>query len=211
MSIANYAVLKQHFDKLIKGGHPTSSGLEPIRDTYETSFNTKINLYDVYKSRIGVSTNPIGSIVSLVGPEADLTTGIMLSNNEIVCVNQFPSDILRGLDSSDTWYIRYVYDAISSIMSMDRFNLPDSMALDNPYITMIKALPLYFTFYHVKESAPLLMDASESAFKDIIEKYVVYGDDVATLYDSLNTRKYTQDFETAYAILTVNNSIELFR
>ena len=96
----NYENMKNHFDKLIKGGYPTSHGLESIRSVYEDAFNKKINLYDVYQTNLKVSTNPVGGLITLIGPYNDnLPEGfIMNEDGKVYYVKQFTNDIMKDID-----------------------------------------------------------------------------------------------------------------
>ena len=62
MATTGYAVLKKHFDRLFVGGYP-GNGFEPIRTVYETAFDRKINLFDVYHTELWCAHNSIISII----------------------------------------------------------------------------------------------------------------------------------------------------
>lgn len=214
MANTPYVALKHHFDKLLCGGYQTNyfgSGFEPIRDTYERAFGRKINLYDVYQTAIGISHNPINRIITLIGPENDepISTGIMMSGPDIVSVNTFTEDIFKGIPESEAGnYISEVYNSIANVVSMDRFYASDTIARENPYMTFIKACPFYLTFHHVKECCPHLL--KDKVFMEILEKYIVTGEDAEKVLDSVKSTKFNQDSEIIYATMTCKNSVDLF-
>lgn len=207
-----YAVLKEHFDKLIgSNSFPYNIAIEPIRDTYEEMFGKKINLYDVYQTPISVSTSPINGIITLVGPETDeLHDGIMPNGRDLVSVNIMPESILKGIyPDMSSWYINNVYTSMQNIVMMDRFFSKSAHAklMNNPFVTFTKCVAFYFTFHHVAE---FVSQYNDQVFKDILSKYVVFDDeDVDRVYESISSSKYTDEINEIYNIMTLGGTIKI--
>ena len=124
----NYENMKIHFDKLIKGGYPTSHGLESIRSVYEDTFNRKINLYDVYQTDLKVSTNPVGGLITLIGPDDDtLPEGfIMNEDGKVYYVKQFTNDIMKDIDFKElkaytNCTFHHIRDCFPALLDTDLF------------------------------------------------------------------------------------------
>ena len=207
----DYSILKQHFDKLIYGGgYPINNGLEPIRDSYERAFNRKINLFDVYETKFRLHTNPLSGIVTLVGPEQDdVPSGIIGCYNNVFSVNILPDSIFRGINPENGFeYINTVYNAMENVVQMDTFHVSDTMAWRNPYLVFIKCCPFYFTYHHIRDSQPQLMD--DYIFKKFLERYIVANDeDIDVVYDSVKNSKFSADSDIIYKTMTVGNKVEL--
>lgn len=214
-----YAVLKHHFDKLLFGGYPNNTGLEPIRDVYQRAFNKPINMHDVYATQLKVSSNPLSEIITLVGPDDDnddesidlgYPTGIMPSSQGIVHVSIFDDSILKGLSgTSAKWYAKAVHDTMLDIVAVDRFYKNKWCRGEHPYMQFIKAVPLYFTFHHIKECVPSVLNDTET-FKDILEKYYICDDNTMKVYESLMERKYSEDVEDIINTLSCKNTVEFY-
>lgn len=210
-----YATLKHHFDKLLIGGYPNNSNLDPIRDTYTYAFDRPINLFDVYTSHFrGISShNPISALVTLVGPkdeiELGVPEGIMECNGEIVSVNIFSRDIFKGFskDIDKEYYIRNVYDSMNKIVEMDVFFRNSSFSRNNPYSLFVRCLPFYFTFHHIQDCVPNEID--NKIFKELIEKYITTGDDADILLSSVMSRKYSENIDDIISTMTAKNKIFL--
>lgn len=202
----DYVKLKRHFDKLLFGGYPYNTGLEPIRDTYKYAFNNEINLYDAYESKMNIMGNPITSLISLVGPDDDeipLQRGIMVVGNSLACVSVFADGILKG--SIEKCYIDEVFKSMSNVVASDQLYRPDILAIQNPYMTFIKTIPLYMTYHHINECAPSICD--DSIFINIIKKYYCADDDTEKLYDSLTSTKFSEDIDEIISTITCKGTI----
>lgn len=207
----NYENMKIHFDKLIKGGYPPSHGLEPIRSVYEDTFNMKINLYDVYQTDLKVSTNPVGGLITLIGPYNDnLPEGfIMNEDGKVYYVKQFTNDIMKDIDKDALKeYTNCVFYCMREIVEFDAFKVGNErFASYNPYLVTVFAYPLYFTFHHIKSCFPTLLDTD--LFIDIIEKHYMDTEYAASVLNSLNDHKYTTDPNKIYNIMTCGNTIPI--
>ena len=215
--ITQYAVLKHHFDRLLFGGYPNNTGLEPIRDVYQRAFNKPINMHDIYTTQLKVSTNPLSEIITLIGPDdtdesQDLgyPTGIMPNSTGIVHVSIFDDSILKGLSgNSAKLYAKAVHDTMLDIVTVDRFYKTKWHRGEHPYMQFIKAVPLYFAFHHIKECVPCVLDDSKT-FEDIIEKYYICNENTTKVYESLMDRKYSEDIEDIISTLSCKNTIEFY-
>lgn len=210
-----YLVLKKHFDKLIKGGFPQSNSLEPIRDNFARAFGRQINLFDVYRDPVNCKHNPIHGIVTLIGPsdkidEYELPEGIMADGRDISFVSVISEDIFKGFSNSSekASYAASVYDAMYRICQLDRFWLPDEHARINPYPTVVKCLPLYLTYNHVRECVGIDDELNES-FENLLEKYIV-TDGADKVMESLASSKFSADCDDIYSIMTCKRSVDLF-
>lgn len=206
-----YVVLKQHFNKLIFGGYPASNGLEPVRDSYAKTFGKKINLYDVYRTPFRAAGNPIESIITLIGPDdpnGEMSEGIIACEREITSINIISESILKGIDETMIdEYTQEVFNAMKRVIEMDRSYKSSAQAKGNPYLQVVRFLPLYLTFHHEFECISNVMN--ERVFLDLIEKYYVAGDSAVKLLESMKTKKYTEDIAEIYNTLTCDNTIDL--
>lgn len=206
----NYENMKIHFDKLIKGGYPTSHGLESIRSVYEDTFNRKINLYDVYQTDLKVSTNPVGGLITLIGPNDDtLPEGfIMNEDGKVYYVKQFTNDIMKDIDFKELKaYTNCIFYIMRDIVEFDAFKMGERFACTSPYLCTVYAYPLYFTFHHIRDCFPALLDTD--LFMDIMEKHYMDMEDIPTVLNSLNDHKYTTDPNKIYNIMTCGNTIPI--
>lgn len=211
----NYSILKDHFDKLILGGHRYGNGLEPIRDSYKTMFNLGIGLLDVYQTNFSIKNNPLDGIITLVGPYGkdvdEYPCGIIQCGNNVYVVDHFVDDILRGIsDDIAKEYAYHIYGVINRVVSMDAFFKSDSDAYANPFIATIKCIPFYLTYHHVRDTG-LLEKVSISLFEDLLEKYIVSsGEDIDSIMNSISSSRYCTDYESIYRIMTDKGTIPLF-
>lgn len=205
----DYAIIKEHFDRLFIGGYPYSNGLEPIRDVYEQMFDRKINLYDVYKTDFTkFRNNPTDSITTLVGPEPNesenFPDGFIPCRNSITFVNVLPESIFKGIDQDQaSWYINSIYNCIDAIVSKDSFYGYRS-ARNNPHTAFLRLIPIYLTYHHVLDCASYLID--DEIFQDIIDRDVTNEN----LLEQLKNSKYSTIEEEIYSMLTDKNKIQLF-
>jgi len=211
-----YGALKHHFNKLLMGGYQSNNGLEPIRDVYEKAFDIKINLFDVYQTQIRDSHNPVGAICTLLGPEPesedekDIPTGILWEEqtNGLISVNTFSDEILKGINEDTArWYISRVYKSMLDVVQYDQFYKSDMIARNNPYMTFVKCVPLYFTFHHVAECIPRMYN--RDIFRDLIEKYTYAGDTTELILSSLENSSYTEDVTQIYSIVSAKGKADL--
>lgn len=212
----SYTVLKHHFNKLIMGGYPNNTGMEPLRDTYEEAFDKKIGLYDIYETAINNQHNPISYICTLIGPDSDeeIPGGILWQDNgrnSIVSVNVFSENILKGNmeDKEADEYIISVYKAMHNVIQMDRFYKSDTIAKNNPYMIAIKCIPLWFTFFHIQDCMPRLYN--RKVFKNLIEKYLYSGSLSDDIISNIENSKYSEDLNKIYNSITYGNKIKLLR
>lgn len=211
----SYDVLKYHFDKIIFGGYPNNSSINPIRDTFELAFGTPINLYEIVQSSLRTNTNKIGGILTLIGPEPDpdeiIPSGVMHAGSSLVNVNILNEDIYKGLyDDTVVDYIDNVFDAMYNIIQFDAFFVNNSIAGNNPHCIYIKAAPVYYAFHHLNEVAPNYIDKCENLFKEKIEKYMMLSsEDANIIYDNLANSKYSENENRIYNVMTNGNTILL--
>lgn len=213
-----YAILKHHFDKLLFGGYPNNTGLEPIRDVYQRAFNKPINMHDIYATQLKVSSNPLSEIITLIGPDDEseepqdlgYPTGIMPSSSGIVHVSIFDDSILKGLsgDSAKS-YAEAVHATMLDIITVDRFYKNKRYRGEHPYMQFIKAVPLYFAFHHIKECVPSVLNDTNT-FKDILEKYYICNDNTIKVYESLMDRKYSENVEDIISTISCKNTVEFY-
>ena len=213
MTRTGYADMKTHFDKLFTGGYRVY-GLEQIRDVYQYAFGSKVYLYDIFSTPLKVGNNSINKMMTLVGPvdDEELKSGIIPCLNDLCCVSIFDKDYLMGLTEDNiSEYTMEVYNAMCNIMHADPlYNMSDAYARENPYCAFLKCLPFYFTFHHVKYVEPDLVDKTP-AFSTILEKYICSSDeDAEKIMESLNSTRYSADFEDIYSTMTCKNTVELF-
>lgn len=214
MATTGYAVLKKHFDRLFVGGYP-GNGFEPIRTVYETAFDRKINLFDVYQTELKCAHNPISAIITLVGPTSDdsiLSTGKIMCDNSVVYVESLSDSILKGIDKDDfDGYVNFVYQCMREVVHMDRFYAAsDEEARRNPYVAFVKCIPMYFTFHHIKEHVSSDV-FSLNPFKELMDKYILADEELTPkVLESLNNTKYSEDPCLIYRAMTCANTIELF-
>ena len=216
---SGYHVIKDHFDGIMNGTRIKGNGLEGIRDVYEDSFGTRISKYDVYTTNLRMSTNPISQIITLVGPaDPDLKIGIIptisMTGSGLACVSLISKDFLNGFDANNVAeYIHTIYHSIENIMIADRlYSMPDRIAINNPYCIFLKCYPLYMTFYHMLTIGGNMQDCYIQAvdeFKDIVDKYIVSGDDSEKVLKSLTDSKYSENFEDIYRALSCKGEVEL--
>lgn len=214
----HYAILKHHFDKLLFGGYPNNTGLEPIRDVYSKAYNSPINMHDIYSSKLNLSSNPISEIITLVGPDdyddeesLGIPVGVMPSNNSIAYVNIFEDDILKGLSGGAAkQYAEKVHDAMFDIVMLDRFYGNKRYRIRHPYMEFIKAVPLYFSFHHIKECVPCVLE-DDKTFTYILEKYYICDEEkTKKVYDSLMESKYSENIEDIISTVFCKNTVEFF-
>ena len=213
MTKTGYADMKTHFDKLFTGGYHVY-GLEQIRDVYQYAFGSKVYLYDIFCTPLRVGNNSINKMMTFVGPVDDdeLKSGIIPCLGDICCVSIFDKNYLMGLNQNNiSQYVAEVYNAMCNIMIADPlYNLSDTHARENPYCAFLKCLPFYFTFHHVKYVEPDLVNCN-SAFISILEKYICSSDeDAKKIMQSIDSTKYSTDFEDIYSTMTCKNTVELF-
>ena len=213
MSTTKYCILKDHFDKLILGGYPQSTGLEPIRSTYENAFNMNINRQDVYQTKFNISTNPIKGIITLLGPNPKdgeyIPTGLIgMDENNVFYVTHFTNDILKASDEYAKSYIRDVFETMRNIVEFDSFCINSfKHASNNPYIATVYAYPIYITFQHIKKALPHLMDHDE--FFNIMEQYYMDSEFIPDVLKSLKENKYSDDPEIIYSIMSCKNTVPI--
>lgn len=213
MSTTKYSILKEHFDKLILGGYPQSTGLEPIRSTYENTFNMNINRQDVYQTKFNISTNPIKGIITLIGPEPkdgnDIPTGLIgMDENNVFYISHFTNDILKPSDEYAKSYIRSVFEAMRQITEFDQFCVnPFKNASIHPYVATLYAYPFYFTFQHIRTALPHLIDHDE--FFNILEQYYMDSEFIPDVLKSLKENKYSDDTEVIYSLMSCKNTISI--
>lgn len=213
MSTTKYSILKEHFDKLILGGYPQSTGLEPIRSTYENAFNMNINRQDVYQTKFNIPTNPIKGIITLLGPnpkdDTDIPTGLIgMDESNVYYITHFTNDILKVTDEYAKNYIRNVFEAMRFIMEFDQFCInPFKHASNNPYIATIYAYPFYFTFQHIRTCFPHLIDHDE--FFNILEQYYMDSEFIPEVLKSLKENKYSDDTEVIHSLISCKNTIPI--
>lgn len=214
MPATKYALMKEHFDKLVLGGYPQNTGLEPIRSVYNHTFNMGINRHDIYQTSILIPTNPINAIVTLLGPakgkdDIDIPTGLIGENeNKVYYVNHITNDVFKNPDKYGKDYIENVFDTMHMMIKFDRFYLdPFKYGINNPYIATIYSYPIYFTFQHIRTALPDLMD--NTAFVDIMEKYYMEKEYIPKVIEGLKTCRYTDDPQKIYSIMSCNNTISI--
>lgn len=210
----NYSVMKTHFDKLISGQirNPYFRGAEPIRTTYEKAFEKQINMYSIHESDFKVETNPhIKSLITLIGPvteDRDIPEGVMMCDTGLVHVSIFTTEINSGIQPENAKsYIESVYKYMDTIIRSDSFYQPESIARDNPYMKLVRMLPFYFTYFHIRTSAPEYSD--HEVFTLLLEKYLVNGaESIEKLLNYLSERQYSSDMNLIYKSMTVNGEID---
>lgn len=208
--ITEYAILKQHFDRIISCGF-SGNGLESIRDVYEHMFNKRINLYDVYQTNFRFQANPIGNIITLVGPDQNdenyLPEGFIPCNKTVSFVNIVSDSILKGVREEDAeWYTNFVYTSIDTVISKDSFYGNDREARCNPHVAFLRLAPLYFTYHHLASCAPSAINYD--VFKNIIEKYITTGDNIDRIFSRMHNDRYSTEEEVIYYTMTDHNTIE---
>ena len=209
-----YAVMKTHFDRLLTGNYSNNyfRGAEPIRSTYLKAFGKQINMYNIHETAFRVDTNPnIKSLISIVGPitdDRDLPEGIMMCDTGLAHVSVFTSEINRGINAETVDdYVNSVYNYMNTIIRSDSFYQPDSIARDNPYMKLVRMLPFYFTYFHIRTSAPEYSD--HEVFALLLEKYLVDGaESIEKLLNYLSERQYSSDMNLIYNSMTVNGEID---
>lgn len=207
-----YEELKIHFDRLLLGrrGSRYYEGLEPIRLTYERAFGTKINFLDVHETPIDIRTNNIGTIITLIGPDSrlEIPSGIIHNNGIISSINLMSDDINYGInDDNIEYYINQVYHAMENVVKMDSFYKSDSIARDNPYLTLIKFYPFYFTYYHIMHCASSYYN--KDIFISLLEKYLVNdNENINKLIDNMENSKYSNDPDEIYYTISCGNTLE---
>lgn len=210
----NYSVMKTHFDRLISGelGNPYFRGAEPIRTTYEKAYGKQINMYTVHESAFKVETNQcIKSMITLIGPvgeDRDLPEGIMMSDTGLTHVSIFTTEINRGIVPENAEdYIKSIYNYMDTIIRSDSFYQPESIARDNPYMKLVRVLPFYFTYFHIRTSAPEYID--HEVFASLLEKYLIgEAESIEKLLNHLSGRQYSSDMNSIYSTMTVNGEID---
>lgn len=219
--ITEYSILKDHFNKLLFGGYPNNSGLETIRDAYPRTFGIGINLHDVYSTPLRIRSNNISEIITLIGPEEEeineddiftYPTGIMANINNIVYLNIFNEDILKGLNGKDA--LRYaikVHNIMLDIVLNDSlYPHPNKVSRKKqPLYEFVKSVPLYFTYHHIKDCIPCVLENDDN-FMQIIEKYYTCGEDALKLLKSLENNKYSEKIEDIYRTVSCDGTIEFF-
>lgn len=216
MAITGYSNLKYHFDRLVMGQVPSNNLIDPIRDIYKNLFNQKIGLYDVFRTEISVPTNPIRYMISIVNSEdekkdqEELQEGIMFCGSDMVYSTAFEHYVRTGINKNDAYsYIMKVYQVMENYISKDTMYRSDKEAEGNPYLILIKALPFYFTYFHIKDCLPGLM--SDEVFGNIIEKYITADtESIKKILDNLNKSRYSNDIERIYYTMTCGNTVKLF-
>lgn len=212
--ITRYNDMKIHFDRLLLGTHTNSyfKGAEPIRLTYNKAFGKQINFYEVHETFLRIDSNPfIKSIITLIGPEddqRDLPEGMMMTEFGVSSVNIMTNEIYRGVSSSNVKsYTDSVYYAMDNIIQTDVFYKPEYIAKFNPMMKVIRMLPFYFTYYHIRDCAPTYFDSEN--FRTYLEKYLINGQEsIDKLLNHLIERRYSDDLYTIYNVMTVNGEIE---
>ncbi|MCM1235484.1 MAG: hypothetical protein NC489_35745 [Ruminococcus flavefaciens] len=211
----NYAILKEHFDMLILGGHRYSNGCEPIRMVYQKAFGRKIPLLDIYESEMRIKHNPIEGLITLVGPYDDLgeyPTGFISVGDRVMCVNHFTDEITKGIpDGYQREYIEQVYNVINSVISMDKFYRSDHDAIASPHVALIRLYPFYLTFHHALKIGFLNNQDVSSLFIHILEREILYGEEqIKKLIDSLESNPYSIDSCDVYRTMTCCGQLDLF-
>lgn len=223
-----YVSLKNHFDTMIMGGRRRfrPDGYETLRDTYEIGYGIKIPLFDIYRENIDCSTNKIGQIATLLGPESkvdDIPCGIMVDGDRVVYTHTMNEDFRSTIsDKKLREYIYGVYGAMDAVIKNDTFYLNDKEARDNMLVTVTRALPFYLTFFHFKTLASTssisgdpakIGDEASVAFMTLLEKYITGSEeDAKALLDFLLNKNstFSDDISIIYRQITFNNTLELF-
>lgn len=212
--ITGYAAMKTHFDKLLTGNYGNNyfRGAEPIRSTYIKAFGQQINMYNVHETAFKVETNPcIKSLISLIGPiseDRELPEGIMMCDTGLAHVSIFTAEINRGIsaDNVDS-YVETIYSYMDTIIRSDLFYQPESIARSNPYMKLVRLMPFYFTFHHIKDCAPGYLGTE--AFTSLLEKYLVNGQEsIEKLLKHLSGGKCSSDAFAIYNAMTIGGEIE---
>lgn len=210
MAATGYAVLKKHFDKLFVGGYP-GNGFEPIRTVYETAFDRKINLFDVYQTDLRCAHNPVNGIITLVGPdEGETPYGTMMCNDSIVHVCVISEDFLKGISAEGfKEYVNFVYNSMHNIVVRDRFYWTDEDARANAYVSFIKCVPFYFTWHHCKTHLQHIFQVEP--FKELMEKFILSDEEEESkVFESLKSAKYSEDPCIIYRTMTCAGTVDLF-
>ena len=213
MAFEIYSSIKDHFDKIILGGHPLSNGLEPIRDTYEKMISAKIPQYDIYWSSMEIRTNKINSIFTLVSVDEKysidkLSYGLMpYSTNLIGYCNILPPEVrFMKIGNNATKYIRNIYHTIESIAEFD--DLYDS-SNKSPHCIFLRAMPIYLTFHHINTVAPYAIDEYEDEFIRLCNKLTTDESAGYDMFHYMKQNRFYRSEEDIYRILTVDNTIKL--
>lgn len=216
----SYFILKEHFDNLLKGRFPRSTGMEPIRDTYEESFGMNINLLDVYQTNVSIKNNPMHGIITLVGPEKEDTiipTGfISTRNSDVFYINHLTEDIFMQNTDNEKYYINSVFNTIRDIIKRDRFYEPsEELARKNPHCVLLYVYPFYLTFHHIAHTWPEALKEKyfynilESWYTDITRDSEYNKSIIDKCLESIYQSKYTTNPNQVYSIMTCNNTIEI--
>lgn len=209
-----YVAMKTHFDKLLKGEYSNNyfRGAEPIRSTYEKAFGQQINMYNIHETSFKVESNPcIKSLISIVGPITDdrvLPEGIMMCDSGIAHVSVFDTEINKGImaENIDS-YVNTIYGYMDAITRSDSFYQPEPISRSNPYMKLIRMIPFYFTFHHIKEYDYEYLRMP--IFHLLLEKYILSDNDcIDKLLTNLSKGKCSSDPCVIYNAMTVNGELE---
>lgn len=214
MTQTGYAILKTHFDTLFLSAK-IGTGYEHIRDVYSKAFATKLHMYSIHQSNLRVANNPIGKIVTLIGPNNDeIKKGIIPCIDTINCVSVLNKEYLMGLSEDNIEkYVEDIYMAMDNVMSADPlYNLPNGTIIDNPYLIFLRCCPLYFTYHHIAYVDPDMIDRCASIFIDHLERQGICDstEEAKKVLESMASTKYSTTFEGIYSTITCNNTVQLF-
>ena len=210
LSYPCYGALKTHFDKLVNINfleNPFATDL--LKRLYLEAFGIKTGMYDVYRTNIYNCNNPIKSIVTFIGDtesEKIPPEGVVMDYHGLVYVNVLNKSILNnGIE-----YINKIYKSIDDVVKLDILYRDIDFAKNNPYCMLLRLIPFYKTFHHIKISKPDMMD--KDIFKALLldEKIVNNDDDAELLLKSISTGRYTDEPWRIYNTMTCNNSIRVF-
>lgn len=209
--MTKYISLMEHFNNLILGVYPPSTGFEHIRTVYERAFNMNINMQDVYETKLHIPTNPIKSIITLIGPEPkdkEIPTGLIgCDESNVSYVIHFTNDIFKGITDDDfvKSYIKSVFETMYNIIKHDRYDV--KAIRNNPYIAALYSYPFYFTYYHIQRAFPDFID--NDVFIDLFEQYYSDREYAADVLNSLKENEFSASSDVIYSVMTCKNTIPI--
>lgn len=205
--------------------HPVANnGLEPVRTSYYQMFDRKINLFDVYATKLSdqlsYTRNPINNVAVLIGNGAnELRTGVIPDNGGATYILTFDtgnnSNIGYAIKRNIEKYIKTIYSAFIDIISYDSLYRSGSK---DPFSKALHCLPLYFTYWHIKSILGAEMgNECIDIFREIISEYVVSiaspnsEEDTSKILESLtHNNRLFDDLADIYSVISCYNTIELF-
>lgn len=214
-----YVNTKLHYDKIIdhiiRDVDKESHSSDLIKKLYLEAFDINTDHFNIFRSAVNNTNNPICSMITFVDDgysENNIPPeGTTMDYVGLLYADVIPKKFIIN-DNYKEEYIRKVFNTIIEIVKLDILYKDDCFAQKNPYSLLLRLLPFYKTYHHIKTSRISILDTD--LFNAILceNNIVCNEDDASLILRSLDTSGwYTDEPWRIYNIMTCNNSIKVLR